>query len=372
MPRPVQFAPLSILARVCSVIALGLALTVPAGRAVGVETVTFRPPGSRQTKTVVGKILVEAADGGVMLQAVDGHIWTLQPEMISNRTSDDIEFVPIDDDEMAKRLLEEMPAGFRVYRTSHYVILHNGSEARVRKVGTLFEQLYRGFFAYWRNKGWKLEEPSFPLVSVVFSDHQGFLRYGEADIGEMAKSLIGYYHLESNRMITFNVPNLERNIATIIHEATHQLAYNCGVQQRFADNPMWVSEGLATFFEAPDFRNPRGWRTIGRKNEVNFARWKRYIPHRPSESLTTLLADDSRYRSASSSPESFYAESWALTYFLIKTRTDQYVTFMKRLSEGKPLVYRSPQERIELVEEVFETTLADLDKQLVAYMKRLR
>ena len=47
-------------------------------------------------------------------------------------------------------------------------------------------------------------------------------------------------------MTTFNVPDWERNVATIIHEATHQLAYNSGMQRRYADNPMWVSEGLAT------------------------------------------------------------------------------------------------------------------------------
>ena len=37
---------------------------------------------------------------------------------------------------------------------------------------------------------------------------------------------------------------------TIIHEATHQTAYNVGVHARFADQPRWLVEGLAMMFEA--------------------------------------------------------------------------------------------------------------------------
>lgn len=323
------------------------------------------------TQTIIGEVLVSARDGGVMLQSDDGRIWTLQPDAIVDRQSDDEPLVPISEREMKRRLLAELPAGFNVYQTANYLIAHNTNDAYVRQVGGLFEQLHRGFFTYWKNQKWKLEKPRFPLVALVFANRADFLRHAQADIGDMAKSIIGYYHLESNRMVTFNVPNLERNIATIVHEATHQLAYNCGVQKRFADNPMWVSEGLSTYFEAPDFNNPRGWRTIGRTNPVNLGRWRKYLPNRPNESLVTLLSDDKRFRGGAAT-ESAYAESWAMTYFLIKTRRDEYVRFLKKLSEGAPLVRRSPQERLDLVEQSFNTTIAELDQQLVEFMRRVR
>ncbi len=35
----------------------------------------------------------------------------------------------------------------------------------------------------------------------------------------------------------------------LTHEMTHQLAYNSGLQKRGVMYPLWVSEGLATFFE---------------------------------------------------------------------------------------------------------------------------
>ncbi|MCG8650543.1 MAG: DUF1570 domain-containing protein [Pirellulales bacterium] len=344
-----------------------LALTSSAGFAV--ETVRFDDNG--QTRQVVAEVLVEAQDGGLMLQSDDGRIWIIQPEDIQERQTDSSPLVPISADEMHERLLQELPRGFKVYRTQHYIIVYNSSEAYVKQVGLLFEQLYRGFFTYWKNQKWQLPEPRFPLVGLVLKDHQAFLNHARGEIGDTANSLIGYYNLTSNRMTTFNVPNWERNAATIIHEATHQLAYNCGLQKRFADNPMWVSEGLATFFESPDRRNPGRWQRIGRVNQRKLQDWKRYLPRRPSESLATLLADDSRYRSAATAADA-YAEGWALTYFLIRTRRKEYVNYLRELSEGKPLAELSQRDRIEMFERVFGTTLAKLDRAFVTYMRTVR
>ena len=45
------------------------------------------------------------------------------------------------------------------------------------------------------------------------------------------------------------------NADTIIHEATHQTAYNVGIHKRFTAAPRWMIEGLATMFEAPGVWN---------------------------------------------------------------------------------------------------------------------
>ncbi len=333
------------------------------------EKITFNDSGKQ--RTINAEILVEAQDGGLMVQSDEGRIWIIQPENIKQRESDDAPLEPIDTKTMQKRLLEELPQGFKVYRTQHYVIAYNSSEAYAKRVAVLFEQLHRGFFTYWENLGWDLPEPRFPLVGLVFADHRSFLAHSRAEIGETANNLIGYYHLESNRMTTFNVPNWERNAATIIHEATHQLAYNCGLQRRFADNPMWVSEGLATFFESPDRRNPNKWQRVGRVNQVQLARFRSFLKQRPAESLTTLLANDDRFRDARTSGGA-YAEGWALTYFLIKTRREAYVDYLKRLSEGRPLAEQTERERIEMFEEAFGGSVAEIDKAMLMYIRRVR
>ncbi|GAA5506088.1 DUF1570 domain-containing protein [Novipirellula caenicola] len=352
-----------------------LLIMLGSGNACGFETIQFKPgTGSDDTappRTVVGELLVEAQDGGLLVQADDGRIWTIQPENLIKRTSNSDPLVPISDEQMIQRMTKEMPPGFSVYQTANYLIIHNTDENHARLVGSLFEQLYRSFFSYWKNQRWELPEPRFPLVALLLDDHDSFLQHAKNEIGESANSVIGYYHLASNRMTTFNVPNWERNIATIIHEATHQLAYNCGLQRRFADNPMWVSEGLAMFFESPDRRNAKGWRGIGRVNQKNLARWNSYLPTRPDESLATLIADDSRFRSPATAADA-YGEGWALTYFLLKTHREEFVNYLRQLSEVKPLVELSKRERIAMFETAFDTTLEKLDKQFLTYMRRVR
>ncbi|TWT50351.1 hypothetical protein Pla22_30930 [Rubripirellula amarantea] len=334
-----------------------------------IRRITFRDKDDT-SRTILGEVMQEAQDGGVMMKCDDGRIWIIQPDQITDREKIADEYSPISPDEAAQRMLSELGDRFSVYQTPHYVILYDGSEVYAKQVGSLFEQLYKNFFTFWKNQRWQLPEPDHPLVAIVLKDHDSFLNHATAEIGPTAKSMIGYYNLASNQMTTFNVPNWERNVSTIIHEATHQLAYNCGLQQRYADNPMWVSEGLATFFESPDMRNPGRWRAIGRVNQVNLARWKSGIRNRPDDSLATLLASDQRYKDAETATFA-YAEGWALTYFLIKTSRKEYVAYLQSLSQGKPLAERSARERVEMFEAAFGP-LDKVDKSFLTYMRRVK
>lgn len=343
-----------------------------------VEEVVFKEDDSKSSKnrTVVGEVMIEAQDGGVMLLADDGRLWTLQPEQIQKRTPTDSPLKVAMHEELEQRLLKELGdefknANFAVHKTQHYLIVYNSSDDYAKRVGGLFESLYRAFFTYWKNQRWELSEPRFPLVAVVLKDHDSFLTYGRSEIGDAASNMIGYYNLASNRMATFNVPNWERNVSTIIHEATHQLAYNCELQQRFADNPMWVSEGLAAFFESPDMRNPGKWRGVGRVNRTNLARWRRYLKRRPADSLAKLLSVDDRYRDPARASDA-YGEGWALTYFLLKTKRKEYIEYLQNLSEGKPLAVQSPRQRIKDFETAMGDELPIIDQKFSRFMLRVK
>lgn len=340
--------------------------STPVQRSIRVE---FRNAGTNQT--VVGRPVVQAADGGVLLMSDAGRLWTIQPENIIQRDDDVGPYEPIDDREAIKRLGDEFGGAFHVFQTAHYIIVYNGDQRHAKAVGELLEQIYKGFNTFWRNKRFPISPSSLPMVAMVFRDEASFRAYADAEIGDLARTLIGYYHLETNRIITYNVPHWERNVSTVIHEATHQLAYNVGLQTRLADNPTWVSEGLAMFFESPDRRNPKRWRGIGGVNEVNLRRWWKYFPRRPSESLATLIAGDDRFQNAQSAPDA-YGEAWALTYFLIKSRDKQYYEYLRRLSEGQPMVQLSKRERIEMFESAFESTLGELDRDFLKFMRKVR
>ena len=144
--------------------------------------------------------------------------------------------------------------------------------------------------------------------------------------------MIGYFNMMTNRVTMYDLtgvggaplkrnasyariqqllsqPGAERTVATIVHEATHQISYNTGLQTRFADNPFWVSEGLAVYFETPDLRSRTGWRGIGGLNQVNFQQFRLFSVQRPADSLRTLVADDKRFQDAKQVTNA-YAEAW--------------------------------------------------------------
>ncbi len=344
---------------------------------------------------VPGEVLAQYADGSLLLLTEDGQLWTLEAENILQLTATDTPMVALSQDQIYDHFQEQVPDGFKVHKTKHYVLIYNTSEIYVKWVAELFEHLYRNFYSYWKVKGIKLEEPRFPLVAIVFSNKASYLTYAEREIGETAKAMIGYFNLKSNRMVSYDLtgvdgmvpaetrpanaqairqyllsqPQAERTVATIIHEAVHQLAYNSGLQVRLADNPLWLSEGMAMFFETPDRKSKNGWGSIGNINTHNLSLFAQYVPNRPVDSLQTLITDDSRLRDAKTAPQA-YPESWALTYFLMTTKSKQFAAYLKELAQLTPLGEYSSRERMDAFKKHFGENLDDLNRDLLNFYRR--
>ncbi len=166
-------------------------------------------------------------------------------------------------------------------------------------------------------------------------------------------------------------PEAEAMVATIIHEATHQIAFNCGLQTRFADIPLWVSEGIAVYFETPDLNNAKGWRTIGEVNRPRLERFRDYLSRRPTKSLLSLIVNDKRFRDPRQALDA-YAEAWALNYFLIKQKPKEYLAYLGPLSAKHALISDPPETRIKQFKAAFGDDLDRLDAEFVKYMLRVR
>ncbi|MBN1589481.1 MAG: DUF1570 domain-containing protein [Pirellulales bacterium] len=363
-----------------------------AGPASALDHVVFEHEGHR--RQVDGRIVVEAKDGGLLLMARDGVLWTVPPEENISRTSDDEPFVPLTHQELAVRLLGELPPGFTSHQTVHYLVLHNSSRTYARWCGALFERLYMAFSNYWKRKGFALPEPEFPLVAVVFADRASYERFAQSELGQAAGSILGYYNLQTNRMTMCDLtgvsaatpgqrirsaawineilsrPESLMMVATIVHEATHQIAYNRGMHARFGDCPLWFSEGLAVYFESPDLSSDKGWRGIGEVNHMRLARFAQYSRRRPGNSLATLISKDDRFRNSATAMDA-YAEAWALTYFLIRKRSGDYLKYLTQISQKKPFVWDSPETRLNEFQAVFGD-LEELDREFLRYMQRVR
>ena len=166
-------------------------------------------------------------------------------------------------------------------------------------------------------------------------------------------------------------PNSLPMVATTIHEGTHQLMFNTGMQTRFSDTPLWINEGLATYFETPDLGNTRGWRAIGRVNYLRFSQFRQDLNTRDRNALVNLIATDNRFQEAEQSLAA-YAEAWALNYYLLNKRTKDYVAYLKFMSQKKRLDYGTPEQRVLDFKKFFGDDLNSLDREFVRYMQKLK
>jgi hypothetical protein len=319
-------------------------------------------------------------------------LWPIPKEEISDRRKDDKPFVPLSREELARQITANLPAGFRIHSTRHYLICYNTSPAYAEWVGGLYERLFSAFYNFWGRRKIELKEPEFPLVALVFDSQSSYAQYVRHELGDATGNIIGYYSLKSNQVNMYDLtgveglkfsgnrnssarinavlsqPGAERTVATIVHEATHQIAFNSGLQTRFADIPFWVSEGIAIYFETPDLASSKGWRNIGGINRVNLFNFRKSLRSRPADALERLLSDDKRFRDSKTAAEA-YAEAWSLNYFLVRTQEEQYVAYLKELAQLGPLVEEGPEFRLNLFRTHFGEDLKAVNDEFLRYMR---
>lgn len=347
--------------------------------------------------TVRGKVLVEAADGGLLALGEDGRIWPVTPEQLVRHVETDGAFEPLSAEELATELLDELGTGFNAWHTKHYVVCYNTNREFAQWCGQLFERLHRAFTNYWSRHGFPIEEPEFPLPVLVFADARSYSAYAAAELATDPEQVPGFYSFHTNRVSVLDLTALaaarkqvgtrgrfrqrlqrflatpagQMTVATVVHEATHQIAFNCGLQTRYADNPLWLSEGMAIVFEAPDLKSRRGWSGIGEVNYRRLREFRQYAAQRRGEdSLRTLVSADERLRRLDTGPDA-YAEAWALNYFLLRTRREDYHRYLQLLNAKPRLIFDSPERRLAEFEAVFGG-MEELEVEFLRYMEEVR
>lgn len=334
---------------------------------------------------VFGDVLVEAQDGGILLKSPNQTIWPLQPEDIRSREAVSDPPSSLSKKELAKEVLKELPRGFSVHETKNYVICYNTSRGYAAWAGALFERLHRAFNNYWSRRGLELEDTP-PLVALVFRNRATYEAYGRQELGAGIESILGYYSFATNRIAMYDLLEgrrygsasqinsllrTERTVATVIHEATHQIAFNSGLHERFAAIPLWLSEGLAIYFETPDLSSNRGWKTIGKVNQVRLRQFRKYAQRREADSLLSLISSDDRFRQRELASDA-YAESWAFCYYLIRSYPKQFVAYLQRLQKKSPLGEDSPQDRLDDFTAAFGQSPQAMNTEMLKMISRLR
>ncbi len=341
-------------------------------------------------KTIEGKLIVEAADGGVLLLGRDGRMHTIGHAKSPKVERLDRPFVRFNSSELARALCDELGPDFEAVQTRHYVIATRAGREYAQWCGDLFERLLAAFLDHWKSVGLPLEEPKWPLPAIIFAGETGFKAFATADAARFAGDSKGYYSIPTNRIVLYDLTagkgkkrattasEIKRrtaaanfNMATVVHEATHQIAFNSGMHTRLADNPLWLTEGMAMYFETPDLDGTQGWKTIG---EINRPRLNRFLDfvrkRRKRDSIATLVSGTDRFIDSHKEADA-YAESWALTYFLNARHRDQYVSYLKQLAKKQPMIWDEPENRLTEFQSAFGSDLKVLDAEFLRFMKAL-
>ncbi len=291
-------------------------------------------------------------------------------------------FEPVSHRELETAIRKELGPKFKTLRTPHYVIGHNTTDAFAQEAADLVEDLHRAFTAYFGARGMGLERPKFPMVVLIFGDEPEFRRYMLATPGTPElKQIAGYYSVETNRVAFFNAGNDTakygntqwHNMTTVIHEATHQIAFNSGCHRRSADTPLWFVEGLAMYFEAPEIHGKKMvWGEIGRLNTPRLNRFAAYRKKgRTADSLKSLVTSDLRFHADATAADA-YAESWALVYFLANNRAPQFYKYIRTMIAKPALDQDSPEERLEEFQAAFGRDLRLIDQSFTRYIDELK
>ncbi len=329
----------------------------------------------KKKKAYVGKPIVWDGSELLMLRR-DGRISILPLESEKDYKRVANGFRPYTAAEVKARLRKEFGSKYQFSATQNFVVVHPPGDYNVWAMP--FQRLYERFKLYFSSRGFQIHQPQFPMVAIVLksrADFDRFLRkYHDYD-----PNIMGYYSKISNRIITYDQSNGKGtrgsgwffNADTIIHEATHQTAFNTGVHSRYADNSRWVSEGLAMMFESRGVNN--SMRYHSQSDRINRDRLIALQHYCKKDELKGKLADivlrDDLFRS---DPQKAYAMAWGVTFFLSEKMPREYQKFLKADAKRSNFRQFTSKQRATAFATAFGSDFKGLEKRMKSFFEGLK
>ncbi|MBM4022755.1 MAG: hypothetical protein FJ284_11045, partial [Planctomycetes bacterium] len=180
---------------------LALTLAQAAGEPTHGDRVELRVTDGR---VVRGGVVVEAADGGLLVAHDDGRWELVQPGDVIRRANapPPVQETP---QQLGRQILAELPPGFDLLVTKHYVICFATSRDYAKWCAAVFERLHDAFGNFWQRGGLDVTDPTGPLVVVIFADRRAFQTHATTTLGAASGQVAGYYDMLSNRVTTFDL-----------------------------------------------------------------------------------------------------------------------------------------------------------------------
>lgn len=192
-------------------------------------------------------------------------------------------------------------------RSPHFFVATNSNEKQARKIADQFERMRALFRALFP----KLQiDPSSPIIVLAVQDDKDFRALEPQEYLAKGSLRLGGLFLrgpDKNYVLMRIEAEGEHPYSVIYHEYTHLLL------SKALWMPLWMNEGLAEFYQNTDIDGSDARLGQPSVEDIQFLRQNRLLP------LPTLFAVDfkSPYYHEENKGSIFYAESWALTHYLL-------------------------------------------------------
>jgi hypothetical protein len=314
--------------------------------------------------------------------------------------------------ELARDLSKLLSRPFQIHLTSHFVVIHDTDESFARSRGGLLELTHRQFYKAFEKFEPPPDPVERRLVCVLFERFDDYARYAQEVDGESMAWAGGYYSSGTNRIAFFHdldaprfkevaekidgikaqiddarrelhaarrardssaVQQARQNLEVLLkqqrwlhnrmgavaaggndaktsHEAVHQLSYNTGLQNPRVQYPFWLTEGLATCFEADGVSQsfgPYHDNLARRKLLIEAQRHGRLAPLQDFAVMTDLPEEHTHEQAVD-----LYSQAWGLFRFLFRYKQPALRQYMQDLAGG-PIGPRNSQIMLDEFEAAF-------------------
>ncbi len=207
---------------------------------------------------------------------------------------------------VAQSSLGETPARWVEVKSPNFTVLTDTNEKQGRKIAMQFERMRAVFRTVLPNAN---GDAGAPVIVLALKDRKGFQSLEPASyLAKGQLDLAGFFQRSQDKsyiLLRLDAEG-EHPFATVYHEYTHLL------MSKATWIPLWLSEGLAEFYQNTDIRDKDVLLGQPSVYDIYYLRDHKLLP------LATLLAVDhaSPYYHDEEKGSAFYAESWALTHYI--------------------------------------------------------
>jgi tetratricopeptide (TPR) repeat protein len=218
-------------------------------------------------------------------------------------------------------------------RSTHFIVLTDSSEKNARHLADQFERMRTIFHTLLPTPG---DDSDPPVVVLAVKDRKGLQALEpEAYLAKNKMDLAGFFlRTPEKNYVLVRLDALEEHaFSPVYHEYVHYML-------RKADNwlPLWMNEGLAQFYETTEIDEKTAWLGEANVEQLRLLNRNDLLP------MATLLTVDAKspYYHDEEKGSIFYAESWALTHYLIVSDriqgTHRMHDYSDRLVQGEDSV----------------------------------